>query len=127
MALVRGIRGAITVKENEEEAILNATERLLKKIIEANQIEAENVCHVIITVTTDLNATFPAKALRRIDGWKYVPVMCATEIPVPNSLEKCIRLMLTVNTDKSQKEIHHVYLEEAVKLRPDLQLTNDEK
>lgn len=125
--MVRGIRGAITVSENDEAIILKETERLLRTIIEANQIEPEDVSHVLITVTTDLNATFPAKVLRKIPGWTYVPVMCATEIPVPNSLEKCIRLLLTVNTDVAQKDINHIYLEDAVKLRPDLQLTKEEK
>lgn len=125
--MVRGIRGAITVKENEEQTILEATERLLREIIRHNQLEPEMVSHVIITVTDDLNATFPAKVIRNLDGWTYVPVMCAREIPVPGSLEKCIRLLLTVNTDVPQKEIQHIYLEEAVKLRPDLQLTKENK
>lgn len=125
--MVRGIRGAITVRENDEQIILKETERLLREIIDANNIDPEDVSHVIVTVTNDLNATFPAKALRNVPGWTYVPVMCATEIPVPNSLEKCIRLLLTVNTNVPQKDIQHIYLEDAVKLRPDLHLTKEEK
>ncbi|HHY21283.1 MAG TPA: chorismate mutase [Bacilli bacterium] len=122
--MIRGIRGATTVSENNELQMLAATEEMLAAMIIANQVEAEDVAQVIITVTDDLNATFPAKVLRSFDGWAYVPVMCAKEIAVPGSLPKCIRVMMTVNTNKEQKEIQHIYLNEAVKLRPDLAIDN---
>lgn len=122
--MVRGIRGAITVTNNDEKEILIATERLLKEVIIKNQIDPSFVAHVMITVTEDLNATFPAKALRSFSDWTYVPVMCSREIPVQNSLPMCIRVMLTVNTDVAQEEIKHIYLERAVNLRPDLRLTD---
>ncbi|OIJ14810.1 chorismate mutase [Anaerobacillus alkalilacustris] len=122
--MVRGVRGATTVLNNEENEILEATKELFKEVIEKNKIDPNSVAHVIITVTEDLNATFPAKVLRTLSGWTYVPVMCSTEIPVPNGLPKCIRVMLTVNTDLNQEEINHIYLREAVRLRPDLQLTD---
>lgn len=125
--MIRGIRGAITVTNNEEKEILTATEQLLKEVIEKNQIDPNLVAHVMITVTEDIDAMFPAKALRCFPDWRYVPVMCSREIPVPNSLPKCIRLMLTVNTDVAQDEIKHIYLREAVHLRPDLQLTDSHK
>lgn len=125
--MVRGIRGAITVINNEGKEILQATETLLKEIIEKNQLDPNLVAHVIITVTEDIDAMFPAKALRSFSDWKNVPVMCSREIPVPNSLPKCIRMMLTVNTDEAQEEIKHIYLGEAVHLRPDLQLTDSHK
>lgn len=124
--MIRGIRGATTVTQNEEQEILTMTEQLVAEMIKENKIEPSNVSHVLITVTQDLTATFPAKVLRKFAGWKYVPVMCALEIPVENSLERCIRIMMTVETAAKQEDIHHVYLNEAVKLRPDLQLTKDE-
>lgn len=117
---VRGIRGAITVETNHAEEIIPATETLLKEIISQNNLEAEDVASILITTTEDLDAVFPAKAVRSFMGWEYVPLMCAREIPVPGSLPLCIRVMLHVNTTKSQREIHHVFLREAVKLRPDL-------
>jgi chorismate mutase len=120
--LIRGIRGATTVNENREDVILKATEELIHEMIRKNDIRPENVAQVIMTVTEDLTATFPAKALRTLRGWTYVPVMCMKEIPVPNSLGKCIRIMMTVETNEKQENIHHVYLEEAVKLRPDLSI-----
>lgn len=117
---VRGIRGAITVSRNEEQEILAATRDLLEAIIKENEIVPEDICSVLITVTQDLNATFPARAIRSMEGWELVPLMCSLEITVPGSLPLCIRLMLHVNTSKSQQEIIHVYLNEAEKLRPDL-------
>lgn len=120
---LRGIRGATTVKQNVEEEILQATELLLRQMIQENQVKAEDVASVWITVTEDLSATFPAKALRKIEGWNLVPVMCAKEIPVPGSLAKCIRVMMNVNTTLNQDQVNHVYLNEAIQLRPDLNLT----
>ncbi|MGM0873992.1 MAG: chorismate mutase [Bacillota bacterium] len=121
--MIRGIRGATTVNENDEAVMLKATEELIHEMISKNNIQPEDVAHVIMTVTEDLTATFPAKALRTLKGWTYVPVMCMQEIPVPNSLEQCIRIMMTVETNEKQENIHHVYLGNAVKLRPDLSMT----
>lgn len=116
----RGIRGATTVVHNEENEILRETVVLLREIVERNDVIAEDICSVWITVTGDLDATFPARAIREIEGWEWVPLMCSVEIPVKGGLPKCIRLMVQVNTEKSQREIRHVYLNEAQKLRPDL-------
>ncbi|MCG7406457.1 chorismate mutase [Paenibacillus sp. ACRRX] len=118
--LVRGIRGATTVTTNDADEILLATTELLNKIVQENKIDPEHISHVWITMTQDLDATFPARAVRTIPGWELVPIMCSLEIPVAGSLPMCIRIMLNVNTDKAQAEIHHVYLNEAAKLRPDL-------
>ena len=117
---VRGIRGAITVEDNKEQPILQATVELLNGIVAANNIVPEDICSVFVTVTGDLDDTFPARAIRQMGGWELVPLMCALEVPVKGSLEKCIRLMLHVNTDKTQQEIEHVYLGRAQALRPDL-------
>ena len=117
--MIRGIRGAITVKEDKESVVISATERLLREMIARNNIEPEQVASVFISVTEDITSAFPARALRSIEGWKYVPVMHA-EIPVPSSLPFCIRVMMHVNTTVPQKEVRHVYLEDAVILRPDL-------
>jgi chorismate mutase len=108
------------VTKNEEAEILRETVILLREIVERNDVIAENISNVWITMTNDLDATFPARAIREIEGWEMVPLMCSTEIPVKGSLPKCIRLMVQINTDKSQREIRHVYLNEAQKLRPDL-------
>ena len=117
---VRGIRGATTVEKNEASQIIAATKELLAEMIRLNQVAAEDVASVLITTTEDLNAAFPAQAARSFEGWTYVPLMCAREIPVPGSLPRCIRVMMHVNTERGQREIEHVFLRDAVQLRPDL-------
>jgi chorismate mutase len=118
--VIRGIRGAITVLENKEEEIFSATQRLVREVIKENEINPESVASVFISVTEDVTAGFPAKALRQTEGWSLVPVMCMQEMPVPGSLAKCIRIMFHVNTDARQEDIKHIYLEGAKVLRPDL-------
>ncbi|MDO7905070.1 chorismate mutase [Paenibacillus sp. JX-17] len=116
----RGIRGATTVNQNEEQEILSETLVLLREIVARNEIDPESVSNIWITMTQDLDAAFPAKAIRLMEGWQYVPLMCSVEVPVKGSLPQCIRLMVQVNTEKSQREIKHVYLNGARVLRPDL-------
>ncbi len=120
MKLIRGIRGATTVEQDVEEEIIQETHALLLKMIEENDIEASMVASVFISATSDVTASFPAKALRKIQGWKYVPVMCMRELDVPQSLPRCIRIMLHVNTKTPQENINHIYLRDAVRLRVDL-------
>lgn len=117
---VRGIRGAVTVEANEAKLISEATLAMVREIMEANEIDPADICSVLITVTQDLDDSFPAQAVRQLPGWELVPLMCALEVPVKGSLERCVRLMVLVNTEKSQAEIQHVYLGGAQALRPDL-------
>lgn len=114
----RGIRGATTVERNNREEILKSTEELLQLLMSANDLRTEDIASVIFTVTADLDAEFPALAARTL-GWTGVALMCAREIPVPNSLAKCIRVLLHVNTTRSAAEMQHVYIRGAVTLRPD--------
>src|SRR5438874_5610319 len=115
----RGIRGATTVEHNDREEILAATTELLQLLIRRNDLHAEDVASAIFTVTEDLDAEFPALAARYL-GWTEVALICTREIPVPGSLEKCIRILLHVNTTRSAAEIQHVYIRGAVNLRPTL-------
>ncbi len=117
MIYCRGIRGATTVEYNNREEILSATTELLQLLIEKNDLHPDNIASAIFTVTDDLDADFPAVAARRL-GWTETALMCAREIPVPGSLRKCIRVLIHVNTTRSAAEIQHVYLREAVSLRP---------
>ncbi len=117
---IRGIRGAITVTADQPDLILQATCELLEAILEENTgLQPEDIASTIFTVTDDLISTFPAQGARQI-GWGLVPMMCAREIPVPGSLPRVIRVLVHWNTEIPQSEIKHVYLREAVKLRPDL-------
>ena len=117
---IRGIRGATTVTADQPDLILQATRELLDAILAENAgMLPEDVGSAIFTVTDDLASTFPAQAARQM-GWDMVPMLCGREIPVPGSLPRVIRVLVHWNTDVPQKEIVHVYLRDAVKLRPDL-------
>ena len=117
---IRGIRGATTVTSDNPDLILQATCELLETILYENGgIQLEDIASAFFTTTEDIASAYPALAARQI-GWDQVPMMCAREIPVPGSLPLCIRVLIHWNTDKEQKEIHHVYLRDAVVLRPDL-------
>ena len=116
---VRGIRGAITVAENSPEAIIAATDELLRAMSDMNAIDPAEVASAFFTTTVDLNAAFPAYAARRL-GWLAVPLMCSHEMAVPGDLPRCIRILLHLNTDKPQSAMRHAYLRGAVALRRDL-------
>mgnify|MGYP001467055822 FL=1 len=109
MLVCRGIRGATTTQANNDTAIYAATRELLAQLIDANQIDQENVAAAYFTVTTDLDAAYPAAAARQL-GWNSTALMCSTEIPVPGSLPRCIRVMVLYNTEKSQVEMVNIYL-----------------
>jgi chorismate mutase len=116
---VRGIRGAISVDANTSEAIGAATSRLLMAMADANRLTPTDIISAFFTVTTDLNAAFPAAAARAL-GWVDVPLLDAQEIEVPAAMPRVIRVLLHVETDRARQDIRHVYLDDAVALRPDL-------
>jgi chorismate mutase len=115
---VRGIRGAISVPENTTEAIYTATQELLLRVFEENQVEKDDIASIFFTTTTDLNAGFPAAAARGL-GLTDVALMCGHEMEVPGALRMILRVLLHVNTLKSAAELRHVYMGDAVNLRPD--------
>ena len=118
---VRGIRGAITAQANTEEAIETVVIQLIDAIEKHNQFKPEDIVCVFFTATKDLDATFPAKAARRIrPEWQYVPLLDLQQMEVEGDLKFCIRILIQVNTDKPQSDIVHCYLGEAENLRRDL-------
>src|SRR5688500_12973141 len=118
--MIRGIRGATTVTENTEKEITSSTKNLVEMMIQSNNVKPEDVSHIFFSATTDLNASFPAKAVREINGWTYSNIMCIQEINKHNILNLCIHIMTAINTNKNQKEIEKMIKNEAVKIRPDL-------
>ncbi|MFZ1041300.1 MAG: chorismate mutase [Anaerolineales bacterium] len=116
----RGIRGATTIESDAKDQLLFATKELLDEILCANpDLKSADIASAFFTVTDDIASVHPALAARQM-GWDQVPMICAREIPVEGSLPLCIRVLIHWNTDKPQNEINHVYLRNAVKLRPDL-------
>jgi chorismate mutase len=117
MLRCRGIRGATTVEENSREAILAATRELLSLMVESNEVKIEDITSAFFTLSEDLDAVYPALAARQM-GWEDVALLCAREIPVPGGQSRCVRVLLHVNTERRLEEMRHVYLREAVHLRP---------
>lgn len=117
---IRGVRGATAVPADEAQAIFNATQELLKEIMDQNDgMRIEDVASAFFTMTEDLSSAYPARAARQM-GWEEVPMMCAREIPVPDGLPRIIRVLIHWNTELPQSSVRHVYLHDAAQLRPDL-------
>lgn len=116
---VRAVRGATTVAYDDSTLIGDAVRELLSAIVATNGIETEDIVSAMFTTTPDLRSVFPAKAARTL-GWVDVPMMCASEIDVEGAQPRCIRVMLHVERAVGAAPVRHVYLREAVALRPDL-------
>ena len=117
MTTVRGLRGATTADSNTRDAILEATRELLEALVDANDVCTDDIAAVTFSTTRDLNAEFPAVAARVGLGWTDVAMMCGHEMEVPGGQEKCIRVMILVNTDKKPNELERIYLRGATSLR----------
>ena len=116
MNFVRGIRGATTADSNTSNGIIEATRELLTSMVESNEDDIGDITAIFFTTTPDLQAEFPPLAARQL-GWEYVALINSIEMDVPGAQQKCIRILMLVNTEKSQKEIKFAYLKDAVSLR----------
>jgi chorismate mutase len=112
----RGVRGATVAREDTREEIHAATRELVAAMIEANDIEADDLASALFTTSPDLRASHPAEAARLM-GWVYVPMLGAVEMDKLGGLERCIRVLLHWNTAKGQREIKHIYLRGTESLR----------
>ena len=113
------VRGAVQAEANEAGPILSASEKLMRELLQRNELAAGDVVSCLFTVTDDLDAEFPAVAARRI-GLDGVPLLCTREIPVPGSLPRVIRLLVHCYPPEGT-EPRHVYLRDATQLRRDLE------
>ena len=124
--MIRGVRGAITVDANTRDDILSATQDLLSIMVERNSIDENDVASILFTTTPELTAAFPAKAAREF-GWTRTALMGFVEADVQDGLPMCIRVLIHWNTDKHMDEIQHVFMRDAIKLRPDLKVDEAEE
>ena len=120
---IRGVRGATQAASDTSEAIRDATRELLLRLVELNDIKADDVASIFFTCTADLTTEYPAITARQL-GWVETPLMCGQEMNVPGSLPRCIRVLVHWNTDLEQRQVRHAYLRGAVALRPDLTAAN---
>jgi chorismate mutase len=116
---VRALRGATTVDVDTPEQVTERVTTLLKEMFARNDVDHDDLISILFTATDDIRSIFPATAARTI-GLGDVPLMCAREIPVPGSMPRCLRVMVHFESDKSRRELHHIYLEQARSLRDDL-------
>ena len=121
---VRGIRGATTVESDSPAEVIEATGEMLRKLIEANDIRAEDIAGAWFTTTRDVNSEFPAIAARKL-GWTDVPLLCGHEMEVdpsnPRSIPRCIRVLVMINTEKPAAAMNFVYLRGAAAIKADLE------
>ncbi len=118
---VRGVRGATTVAKNTRAEIGARAVELVQAMLRANRVKPPDIAAAFFTLTPDLDADFPAHAVRRLGpAWTHVPLMCASEIAVDGALPRTLRVMLLVNTDVPASKIRHQYLGGTECLRPDL-------
>lgn len=117
---MRGIRGAVTVENNSREEIIEAVQSMLRQMMHDNGITTADIGAALFSATDDITAVFPAFAARLLPGWDLVPLFDAQQLYIDGSIRKCVRVLLLVDTDKSQADIHHVYLGRAAALRPDI-------
>ncbi|HEV8600015.1 MAG TPA: chorismate mutase [Gemmatimonadales bacterium] len=115
----QAIRGATTASEDAPAAIREATRELLRTMVERNGLARDELVSVLFSVTADLATEYPARAAREL-GWDEVSLLCLTEIPVPGGLPRCIRVLMHVEHARPRCRLQHVYLRDAVRLRPDL-------
>lgn len=118
---MRAIRGATTVAENSIEAIRESVTELLDELEQRNKLQPEDMISVTFSVTKDLDAIFPAAIARSRPLWDNVVMLDVQQMHVEGSLPRCIRFLIHANLPVSQP-IHHIYLRQAAKLRPDWSL-----
>jgi chorismate mutase len=120
--MIRGIRGATTVGRNSRGEILDGTLGLLRALVRKNGLAPERIAMVHFTMSPDLNAAFPAAALRNLPGkgWDRVAALCSTEVPVPGSLKRAIRVLILAEIRGRARDVRHEYAGGAAALRPDL-------
>ncbi len=119
---VRAIRGATTADTNSIQAIEESVKELLDEIESRNDLDPEEIVSVIFTATRDLDAIFPAAIARQRPHWDNIPLLDLQQMEVQNSLKRCIRVLVHLNTPKPQNEMYHSYLKGAKNLRPDWNL-----
>ena len=116
---VRGLRGAITVSQNSASAIAEAVDELLNVLETQNHLDPAEIVSATFSVTQDLDALFPATVARRRPGWEQVPLLDVQQMHVANSLDRCIRVLIHLNTPVSPNVLRPAYLRSAAKLRPE--------
>ncbi|MDX1621745.1 MAG: chorismate mutase [Nitriliruptorales bacterium] len=116
---VRALRGATTLERDERSHLIERTQELMAAIFERNDLQEDDLISIVFTATGDLSCAFPAEAAREA-GITHVPLLCARELEIEGGIPRCIRILLHAYTDRTPRELRHVYLHDARQLRTDL-------
>lgn len=116
---VRALRGATTVDADTVDDVRSRTIELLEAMVARNDVDHDDIISILFTATDDIHSVFPAAAAREI-GFGDVPLICARELDIVGATPLCIRVLMHLNTDRSNAQLRHVYLEGASGLRDDL-------
>jgi chorismate mutase len=114
-----GLRGATTFDVDEADHVAARTIDLLKQMMGRNGLDEDDIVSILFTATADLTSVFPATAAREI-GFADVPLICAQELAIAGSKERCIRILMHISTVRARRDLNHVYLEGAADLRDDV-------
>jgi chorismate mutase len=118
-ARVRAVRGATTIDVDSREQVVERTQELVRAVLERNAIDPDDIISILFTATDDVRSAFPAEAAREA-GLTHVPLMCARELDIVDGIERCIRIMVHVTTERAHDALRHPYLHGARQLRTDL-------
>jgi chorismate mutase len=116
---VRALRGATTVDDDVREQVIERTQELLRELLERNGLVEDDLISIVFTATDDVHSAFPAEAARAA-GMTHIPLLCARELEIDGGIERCIRVLVHVQTDRAVTELRHPYLHGARQLRTDL-------
>ena len=115
---LRGLRGATTSSDNTAASIKDAVSELVDALMDQNQLQPSQLVSVTFSVTTDLDACFPAATARHREGWDAVALLDVQQMAVHGDLARCIRLLAHAWIPED-RPVHHPYLRGATRLRPD--------
>ena len=115
---LKALRGATTSQNNSTEAIEASVSELVFELVSRNELSPEQIISITFSVTTDLNACFPAAIARRQPGWEDVALLDCQQMSVKGDLNYCIRILAHVWLPSNQTP-QHPYLGKASLLRPD--------
>jgi chorismate mutase len=116
---VRALRGATTLDVDERDHLFARTQELIGSLFERNGLTEDDLISIVFTATDDVRSAFPAEAAREA-GITHVPLLCARELEIDGGMARCVRVLVHAYTDRTPRELRHVYLHGARQLRTDL-------
>ena len=116
---VRAFRGATQLKADSKQEMEEAVCEMLSEIFQSNGLGRDDLISILFTATPDLVCDFPAAAARTLDLGS-IPLICAVEIAVEDSMPRVVRAMVHAHSSLEHSDVKHVYLRGAQALRKDL-------